>query len=361
MIGVGIIGCGNISHAYLRNFQTFPEVKVVGVADLDVERARETAEQYGVPVWGEASEVINHPDVELVVNLTVPAAHVEVSLTAVRAGKHVYVEKPLALDPEAGRALLEEADKLGVRVGCAPDTFLGAGLQSALRAVSGGQIGVPGSALTLLQGPGPEAWHPSPAFFYQRGAGPLFDMGPYYLTALAVLFGPVTRVAANGSRAHTRRRVGSGPLAGTEFDVEVFTHVSALLEFASGQNATAVFSFDSPLPRHGFIEITGTEATLAAPDPNTFAGPLRLRRLGEGDWMELPVDGTTVGRGIGVVEMARAIAAGRPHRASGELALHVVDVMCAIVESAEQGQFVPITSTFEQPPPLPEDWDPASA
>ncbi|MEV0587012.1 Gfo/Idh/MocA family oxidoreductase [Nonomuraea sp. NPDC050310] len=361
MTGVAVVGCGTISHAYLRNLTAFPDIEVIGCADLDVERATEVAAQYGVPYAGEPAEIIARPEVSIVVNLTVPAAHVEVSLAAIRAGKHVYVEKPLALDAEAGRALLAEADAAGLRVGCAPDTFLGAGLQTAQRAVADGLIGTPGSAITLLQGPGPESWHPSPQFLYQRGAGPLFDMGPYYLTALAVLFGPVTRVAANGSRAHTRRTIGSGPLAGTGFDVEVLTHVSALLEFASGATATSVFSFDSPLPRHGFVEITGTEATLAAPDPNTFTGPVRLRRTGSGDWAELPVGGSTAGRGTGVAEMARALAAGVPHRASGELALHVLDVMTAILRSAESAEFVPVTSGFAPVPPLPDGWDPAVA
>ncbi|MET9341165.1 Gfo/Idh/MocA family oxidoreductase [Nonomuraea sp. NPDC003804] len=349
MTGVAIVGCGNISRRYLDNFAAMPELRVVACADLDADRARAAAEKYGVPVAGEVSQVLDHPDVEIVVNLTVPAAHAEVAMAAVAAGRHVYNEKPLTLDPATGRELLAAAERAGVRVGCAPDTFLGAGLQTVARALADGAIGRPLSAITILQGPGPERWHPSPEFFFKPGAGPLFDMGPYYLTALAVLFGPVTKVAANGSRAHARRTVGSGPLAGSVFDVEVLTHVSALLEFAGGQRATTVFSFDSPLARGDFLELTGTEATLAAPDPNNFTGPVRLRRTGAPEWTDLPVEGTTLGRGIGVLEMARAIAAGRPHRASGELAAHVVEVMAAILQSAEEGRFVPVTSTFVPP------------
>ncbi|MFI6318112.1 Gfo/Idh/MocA family protein [Nonomuraea sp. NPDC050556] len=360
MTGIAIVGCGTISHAYLRNLTTFPDLKVVGCADLDVARAKEVAAEHGVPVAGTVAQVINHPDVELVVNLTIPAAHITVATQVIEAGKHVYNEKPLALDPAEGRNLLAQAEAKGVRVGCAPDTFLGAGLQTVQRAVADGLIGTPGSAITLLQGPGPESWHPSPQFYFQLGGGPLFDMGPYYLTALAVLFGPVSRVAANGSRAHASRTVGRGPLAGTVFDVEVLTHVSALLEFAGGQSATCVFSFDSPLPRHDFLEVTGTEATLAAPDPNRFTGPVRLRRAGSGEWEELEASGTTVGRGIGVLDMVRSIRAGQPHRASGEMALHVVDVMSAILRSAEEGSFVPVSSTFTVPQPLEEGWDPTS-
>ncbi|MFD1935029.1 Gfo/Idh/MocA family protein [Nonomuraea mangrovi] len=349
MTGVAIVGCGNISQQYLTNLTAMPDLRVVACADLEVDRARAVAKEYGVPVAGDVSHVVNHPDVEIVVNLTVPVAHASVAMEAIGAGRHVYNEKPLTLDPASGRELLAAAGRAGVRVGCAPDTFLGAGLQTVARALAAGEIGRPLSAITLLQGPGPERWHPSPEFFFKPGAGPLFDMGPYYLTALAVLLGPVTRVAANGSRAHARRTIGAGPLAGTVFDVEVLTHVSALLEFAGGQRATSVFSFDSPLARGDFLELTGTEATLAAPNPNNFTGPVRLRRTGAPDWTDLPVTGTTAGRGIGVLEMARAMAAGRPHRASGELALHVVEVMTAILQSADEARFVDVTSTFAPP------------
>jgi predicted dehydrogenase len=357
-VGVAIVGCGTISHEYLRNLTTFPDVRVLVCADLDTDRAKAVAGQYGVPEAGAPDLALRHPDVELVVNLTIPAAHVEVSAAAVALGKHVYSEKPLALDPDSGARLLAAAAQAGVRVGAAPDTFLGAGLQSAYRFIERGGIGTPQTALTLLQGPGPQSWHPSPEFLFQRGAGPLFDLGPYYLTALAAAFGPVVRVAATARRALPTRVIGSGPRAGTEFAVEVPTHVSCLLEYRDGQSATSVFSFDSPLSRQGFLEITGTEATLAVPDPNRFDGPLSLRRAGDTEWTPVRTHGASVGRGMGVLDMARAIRTGAPHRADAAGALHVVDVMAAVARSAESGEFIAVSSTFAAPAPLPEDWDP---
>ncbi|HEY2675015.1 MAG TPA: Gfo/Idh/MocA family oxidoreductase [Rugosimonospora sp.] len=357
-VGVAIVGCGTISHEYLRNLTTFPDVRVLACTDLDTDRARAVAAQYGVPDAGEPDLALRHPDVELVVNLTIPAAHVEVSAAAVALGKHVYSEKPLSLDPDGGARLLAAAASAGVRVGAAPDTFLGAGLQSAYRLIARGAIGTPQAALTLVQGPGPQSWHHSPEFLFQHGGGPLFDIGPYYLTALAAAFGPVTRVAATAQQAFAKRVIGAGPRAGTEFAVEVPTNVSCLLQFAAGQSATSIFSFDSPLSRQGFLEITGTEATLSVPDPNRFDGPLSLRRAGDEDWTPVDTRGASVGRGMGVLDMARAIRTGAPHRADAAGALHIVEVMAALTESAQRGQFVTVHSDFPIPAPLAEDWDP---
>ncbi|MGA8113798.1 MAG: Gfo/Idh/MocA family oxidoreductase [Actinocatenispora sp.] len=357
-VGVGIVGCGTISAEYLRNLTAFPDLRVVACGDLDTARARETAERHQIPASGDAAAVINHPDVELVVNLTIPAAHAEVAGAAVAAGRHIYSEKPLALDRKAGTGLLADAGAAGLRVGNAPDTFLGAGLQTAYRMIADGAIGVPLTALTLMQGPGPESWHPSPEFLFQVGGGPLFDIGPYYLTALVGAFGPARQVAAVGRQSRTSRTVGSGPKAGTSFDVEVPTHVATLLDFTGGQAATMVLSFDSPLSRHGFVEITGTEATMSLPDPNTFGGEIRLRRDGDSDWTSVPASGPDASRGLGVLEMARALRAGRPHRATGELAMHVLDLMVSIADSADTAEFVPTVTTCATPDPLPADWDP---
>ena len=265
---MAVVGCGNISKQYLKNLATFPDVQVLFCADIDAGRAKAQAAAYGVPASGSPEQALEHPDVQLVVNLTIPAAHAEVASAAIAAGKHVWNEKPLAPDVAAGRALLDQARAAGVRVGCAPDTVLGAGIQSARRLIAAGAIGTPISALTLLQGPGPESWHPDPEFLFAKGAGPLFDLGPYYLSVLATLFGPATRVAAVGRRDRDTRVIGSGPRAGTEFAVEVPTYMSALAQYAGGQAASLLFSWDSPLSRSGFVEITGTEATLAVPDPN---------------------------------------------------------------------------------------------
>jgi predicted dehydrogenase len=356
--GVAVVGCGNISKQYLKNLAAFPDVRVLFCADVDLDRAKTQAAAYGVPESGSVQQALDHPGVQLVVNLTIPAAHAEVASAAIAAGKHVWNEKPLAPDVAAGRALLEQAAKAGVRVGCAPDTLLGAGIQSARRLIASGAIGTPISALTLLQGPGPESWHPDPEFLFAKGAGPLFDLGPYYLSVLATLFGPAATVAAASRKARGTRVIGSGPRAGTEFTVEVPTYISALAEYAGGQAATMLFSWDSPLHRSGFLEITGTEATLAVPDPNQFDGDLRVRRADDGEWTVVAARGAAAGRGSGVVDMVRAIASGRPHRASGEMALHVLEMMTAIERSASTAAFERVESVFDVPDALAEDWDP---
>jgi predicted dehydrogenase len=360
-VGVGVIGCGNISKQYLGNLTRFPDVAVVICADLDAGRAKAQAAAYGVPEWGSPDDALAHPDVQLVVNLTVPAAHAEVTAAAVAAGRHVWSEKPLTLDVAAGRGLLSQAEAAGVRIGCAPDTVLGAGLQSARRLIDSGAIGTPLTALALLQGPGPQSWHPDPEFLFAPGAGPLFDLGPYYLSVLATLFGPARRVAAIGRRPHESRLIGSGPRAGTEFDVAVPTYVAALAEYTAGQAASLLFSWDSPLSRAGFVEISGTEATLAVPDPNRFDGDLRIRRAGDADWTVIPAEGAAAGRGTGVVDMVRAIRAGTRHRASGEMALHVLEMMTAIERSAVSAAFEPVETRFEAPAPLAAQWDPYAA
>ena len=356
--GVAVVGCGNISKQYLKNLVTFPDVQVLFCADIDAGRAKAQAAAYGVPASGSPEQALEHPDVQLVVNLTVPAAHAEVASAAIAAGKHVWNEKPLAPDVAAGRALLEQARAAGVRVGCSPDTVLGAGIQSARRLIASGAIGTPISALTLLQGPGPESWHPDPEFLFANGAGPLFDLGPYYLSVLATLLGPATRVAAVGRRDRDTRVIGSGPRAGTEFAVEVPTYMSALAQYAGGQAASLLFSWDSPLIRSGFVEITGTEATLAVPDPNRFDGDLRVRRAGDDEWTVIASHGAAAGRGSGVVDMVRAIRRGQPHRASGEMAQHVLELMTAIERSAATSSFEPVESVFDLPEALAEDWDP---
>jgi predicted dehydrogenase len=357
-VGVAVIGAGNISKQYLDNLTVFPDLKVHVIADLFEEAAAARAKEYGIPEWGGVDKALNHPDVDIIVNLTIPAAHVEVATAAVNAGKHVWTEKPFSLDRESGLGLLKTADAAGLRLGCAPDTFLGAGLQTALRIIQRGDIGTPLTAMTTFQTPGPESWHPNPAFLFQHGAGPLFDMGPYYLTTLIQAFGSIRKVAAVGSKSKDVRVIGSGPKAGEEFTVEVPTHVSAMAQFESGASSHSVFSFESPRQRMGFVEITGTEATISLPDPNYFDGDIKLWRAGDEDWTTVPATGPANGRGLGVLDMARSIRAGVPHRATGDLAYHVLDAMVAINESMESGTFVDVASNAPLSQPVPEDWAP---
>lgn len=359
-VGLGVIGAGVISSQYLENLIRCPDVEVVVVADLATDVARAQAERFGVPSSGTTDELLGHDGVEIVLNLTVPAVHVEVGHRILAAGKHVWSEKPLALDRDSGRALLDEAQRLGLHVATAPDTFLGAGLQTAQRAIADGRIGQPLNALALFQVPGHESWHPNPDFYYVSGGGPLFDMGPYYLTALVQNLGPVARVHATSSMAHARRVIGSGPRAGEGVAVSVPTHYGALLEFESGAAAQTVFSFESHRERHGLLEIAGTDGTLALPDPNRFDGASRLWSAAAEEPETVEAVGSTLGRGAGVVDLARAIREGRDERASAALAYHVLDIMVSISEAAESGDTVDVTSTTTPVAPLPEGWDPTA-
>ncbi|WP_422116432.1 Gfo/Idh/MocA family protein [Brachybacterium sp. UNK5269] len=360
-VGVGIIGAGTISAEYLTHLTSFPDIAVHIVGDLFPEAAAARAAEFSVPASGTAQDVLDHPEVEIVVNLTIPTAHAEVSRAIVAAGKHVWTEKPITTDPADAAALLEAAAAAGVRVGGAPDTVLGAGIQTGLRTLRDGGIGTPASALTLFQSPGPESWHPNPAFLFQEGAGPLYDIAPYYVTTLVLALGPVVGVSAVGSRAREQRTIGSGPKAGEVFDVTVPTQVAALLRFASGQNATVLLSFDSPHTRTGFVEIYGTEGTLAFPDPNVFDGDSALTEYRGETATPVPASGATTGRGLGVLEMARALRAGVPHRAQGEIAAHVLDIMVGIETAIGTGATVEVTSSVAEVEPMPADFDPFAA
>lgn len=357
-VGVGVIGAGVISTQYLANLRDAADVDVRMIADLDLDRAAARAEEFGVPASGAVDELIARDDIEIVVNLTIPAAHAAVGIQALESGKHVFSEKPFALDLASAAELRAAARGAALRVACAPDTILGAGLQTARRLVASGAIGVPLTALAMFQVSGPESWHPSPEFLYARGGGPLFDMGPYYLAWLVELVGPVTRVVARGSRSHAERVIGSGPRAGTRFPVEVPTHIAGLLEFPDGASAQVVFSFQSALARSGVLELTGTDGALVLPDPNTFDGSGTLWRAGSADGETIVPQGSLLSRGHGVIDLARAIREGRPERASGDLAFHVLEVMLALHASAEHGDAVEIASTVAPSAPLPDDWDP---
>jgi predicted dehydrogenase len=352
---VGVIGCGNISGIYFKNGKLFRNLDVVACADLDLDRARAKAEEYEIPKACTVEELLADPAIEVVINLTVPKAHAPVCLAALEAGKHVYVEKPLAIHREEGRKVLEVARAKGLRVGCAPDTFLGGGLQTCRKLIDDGWIGQPVAATAFMLCPGHESWHPDPAFYYEVGGGPMFDMGPYYLTALVSLLGPVQRLTASARITYPERTITSKPKYGQKVTVETPTHIAGVMDFASGAVATLVTSFDvwcGEVPR---IEIYGTQGSLSVPDPNTFGGPVRVRRMGAKEWSEVPLTHGFAenSRGIGVADMAAAIQSDRPHRASGDLAYHVLDLMQGFLDASEQGKHYTPVSTVERPAPLP--------
>lgn len=348
-----MIGVGNISAQYLAQLPRLPDLELVAVADLDRERAATTAAAQGVRAL-EVEQLLGDPDIDAVLNLTIPAAHVEVALRALGAGKHVYTEKPFGLTVASALELVApRAD--GLRVGSAPDTVLGTGIQTARRALDDGLIGDPVGASVHWSAPGHEQWHPAPAFYYQPGGGPLFDMGPYYLTSLVTMFGPVVRVAGLTGRSSRERRVAQGPLAGTSLPVEVDTHVTAMLEHANGVSSTVTVSFEVWATKSPLFEVYGTAGTLLMPDPNQFSEPVSVWTVDERDWSVLPESAgyRAAGRGIGLADMAAAISHGAPHRASGELAFHVLEIMEAVLTASAEARVVGIGSTVERPAPVP--------
>ncbi len=352
---VGLIGCGKIAQAYFNGAKTFPHLALVACADINPEAARQKAEENNCRALS-VDELIADPTIDLVINLTIPAAHVEISRRIIEAGKDVYSEKPLGIALEPARDLLALARRKGRLVGCAPDTFFGAGLQTCRDIVDSGSIGRIVSGTAFMLSPGVESWHPNPGFFYLEGGGPVLDMGPYYLTALVHLIGPVKRVSAMTTRTFATRTATSEARFGEVFPVEVDTHATALLEFHSGAIITAAFSFDVTAHTHRPIELYGTEGSLQVPDPNTFNGPVNVYQKALREWKiaDLRPLYRENHRGIGVADMAAARHLGRPHRASGELALHVLEVMRAIDSAATAGNTVPITSRPERPASLPE-------
>jgi predicted dehydrogenase len=357
---IGIVGCGNISSVYLRVCPTFDILEVAACADVVEERAVAQAAKFNVPKACSVAELLEDPEIAIVVNLTVPGAHADIALRALRAGKSVYNEKPLALTRDEGQQILRLAADQGLRVGCAPDTFLGGGLQTCRKLIDDGWIGTPVAATAFMLGHGPENWHPDPDFFYQPGAGPLFDMGPYYLTTLIALLGPVRRVTGSARITFPERVIGSEPKRGTMIQVNTPTHVAGVLDFTAGPVATLVTSFDvwaAEVPR---IEIYGTAGTLSLPDPNTFDGPVRVRRAGAEAWSTVPLTHgyTENSRGIGVADMAYGLQSGRAHRAGGELAYHVLDIMHALHDASRAGRHSELASQCARPAPLPLDLPP---
>lgn len=356
-VRVGLVGCGAISAAYLRMAARLPALRVVACADLDAGRARSRAEEFGVPRVLTVEQLLADDEVEVVLNLTVPRAHAPVALAALAAGKHTFHEKPFGVTREEGRAILAAAEQRGLRVGCAPDTFLGAGLQTARRVVDAGGVGRPVAFTAFMLCPGHESWHPNPEFFYEPGGGPMFDMGPYYLTALLNLLGPARRLTGAASIAIPERTITSPPKHGQRIRVTTPDHVCGTLEFEQGALGTLITSFAVRHPQHDRtfpITLYGTEGALRVPDPNTFDGAVQLRGTYDEEWLEVPSPFPAgYGRAIGLAEMAHALRTGRPHRASAAQGYAVLDLMQGFLDSSETGRAYLPEPGYERPAPMP--------
>jgi predicted dehydrogenase len=350
---VGIVGCGDVTNLYLPGCAPYASIELAACADLDVARAAALSTRGGFPAVS-VDALLADPSIEIALVLTPPVAHAAVSRAAIAAGKHVYTEKPLATALQDASTILADAEAAGVRVGAAPDTFLGGGLQTARALIDSGAIGTPIAATASVAHLGPESWHPNPAIFYAAGGGPLLDLGPYYVSALVSLLGPIASVAAVGRGAGSERRIGSGPLAGTSVTADVPTTVLATLAFESGAVGGLTASFDVVGSESPHFEIHGTDGSLILGDPNRFDGEVRYRPLGADRWEDVPLRfDADAGRGIGLADLIDAIRSGRPHRASGALAFHVLDVLLAIEGATRSGRVETVESRADRPAPLP--------
>lgn len=353
MSRIGIIGCGNIAPVYVRTLRSLGWVDVAAFADGDPARAEKFANEHGARALS-VDDLFADDSIEAVVNLTPAHAHAALTTAALSTGKAVFSEKPLGIGFAEGRALVDLARSRGLRLGCAPDTFLGVGLQAARAAIDRGAIGEPLAANAFMLGFGPEWWHPNPEIFYGPGAGPLFDMGPYYLTALTHLLGAARSVSGAARIGIADRVIHATGRVGDVVRATVPTHVSSIVEHVSGAISTLVTSFDVKATRYRNIEVYGTEATLSVPDPNTFGGPVRVRGILADDWRDVALSTPNIPqqRGIGLADMLASISAGRPHRASAEGALHVLELMAGTLQSASEGRRIELTTTFDRPPLL---------
>jgi predicted dehydrogenase len=355
-LGVGVVGCGNISSIYLKNLTTvFDNLEVRGIADLVPAKAEAQSKEFGVPRAASLEALLADKSVDVILNLTVPLSHYAVSRAALSAGKHVYGEKPLAVALEEGEELVALARSRGLLLGGAPDTFLGAGIQTCIKLIDDGWIGRPIGATAFLVGGGHEHWHPDPAFYYRVGGGPMFDMGPYYLTALVALLGPAAWVSGMTSQAWKQRTISSAPLRGSVMDVEVATHIAGLVSFASGATATVVTTFDAKGgSSHIPLEIWGTAGSLQVPDPNTFGGVIRYRRAGQDAWSEVPhlFGHAENSRGLGLSDLASAVLEGRAPRAGADLTLHVLELMHGFHLSSASRRQYKVKHKCRRPEPL---------
>lgn len=350
---VGIVGCGVISRTYAKGAAAFDSYDMVACADVDRGCAERLGEEFDLSVLS-VDELLRSDAVDVVLNLTPPFAHAGVISRALAAGKHVYTEKILATRPADGRAVVAQAEELGLRLGSAPDTFLSGAFQTARALIDDGAIGEPRLAIGSFLSGGPESWHPNGDIFYREGAGPLLDMGPYYLTAIVALCGSAVRVAGRAESLVAERTIATGPREGERFSPDVPTHVGATIELAGGALAQVATSFDLAGGYVAELVLHGTTGSLQLPDPNTFGGPLRIRR-GRDEWEEVEVRsrGDRDTRGLGLDDMVQAIEEGRPHRASGRLALHVLETADAIVRSSSDGRSIELEGELDPVEPLP--------
>ena len=362
-LGIGVIGCGNISAAYMKLTPMFRGIDMRACADVNPEASKARADEFGLRA-DTIEDLLAADDIDIIVNLTIPAAHFEVSKRVLEAGKHVYSEKPFVLALEEGKALADLASANGLRVGSAPDTFLGGAHQLARRLVDTGAVGKITSGTCFVQSPGMEMWHPNPDFFFQPGGGPILDLGPYYISNLVQLLGPVKRVGATTGMASDTRTITSEPRNGAVIPVETPTTIHALLEFQNGTQITYCASWDVWQHGHSNMELYGREGTLHVPDPNFFGGEIRMTKRdafvnGLPEWahpFSVANDrGRANYRASGLADMAIAIAEGRQHRCSLEFSLHVVDVMTSILRSGETGTFIDMTTTCDRPDALGPD------
>ena len=353
-VGVGVIGCGNISGIYLQNLTgVFSDaVEVLGVCSRTADKARAAAERYGIPrVYGTVEDMLADDAIKVVLNLTPPDQHAPINMMALEKGRHVYCEKPLAVKREEGLKQVQLAREKGLLLGGAPDTFLGAGLQTARRLLDEGVIGDIVAVNASMRSHGVEHWHPSPEFYYKPGGGPMMDMGPYYLTALVSLAGPVEEVSAFGGISFPRRRITSQPRFGQLIDVEVPTHMAGVMRFRSGAVGSITTTFDVYDDHQACLEVFGTKGSLRLPDPNKFGGPVMVIRAGEKEYREaeLEADYQENSRGLGLWDLCRALHENRPARAGADMFYHVLDVMCAFHEAADTGRHIAIESDFALP------------
>lgn len=351
-INVGVVGCGNISDIYFTNLtKLFSFITVKGCCDLYKEKAIEKQKEYNLEkTYGDLDEMLNDPEIHIALILTQPPYHYEVCVKALEAGKHVYVEKPLSITKQEGEKIKALASAKNLFAGGAPDTFLGAGIQTCRSLIEEGWIGKPIAACANMMCHGHEGWHPDPEFYYQVGGGPMFDMGPYYLTALINLLGPVKSVSGSCIKAFEQRTITSEKKFGNKIDVEVPTHITGILNFKSGAVGTIVTSFDVWKHNMPHIEIYGTLGSISVPDPNTFGGIIKYQKKG-GEWFDIPhtFEYSENSRGLGVADMALAILNEDTPRANIDLTYHVLDIMQSIHEASDSKKTLDLESTCMQP------------